>query len=119
MSDNRSLPQQFSALQPFVADWAIAGEGDRLIKLLRTSIPELKVFYDAVYPRAEEMRIYLSQFKLDAMPEDAQTLFDLLLTFVETAHPIELNWKDTDIDDVFAIERMTIDPFKAYPPNSA
>ena len=50
------------------------------------------------------------------MPDDARTLFDLLLTFVETAHPIELNWNETDIDDAFALDRMTIGHFDVYPP---
>ena len=45
-----------------------------------------------------------------------RTLFDLLLTFVETAHPIELNWTTTDIDDAFALDRMTIGRFDVYPP---
>ena len=40
----------------------------------------------------------------------------MLLTFIETAHPIELSWNETDIDDAFALERMTIEPFKVYPP---
>jgi hypothetical protein len=67
-------------------------------------------------PRADEMKRYLTGFKLDAMPDDAATLLDLLLTFIETAHPIELNWSTTDIDDAFALDRMTIGHFAVYPP---
>ena len=33
------------------------------------------------------------------MTGPAQVLYDLMLTFVETAHPIELKWKTTDIED--------------------
>ena len=116
MTDTRSLPPQFSALEPFVADWALASEAERLVKLTRSSIEELKAFYDAVFPRAEEMREYLDQFRLDAMPDEAVRLFNLLLTFIETAHPIELNWTTTDIDDAFALERMTVGHFTVYPP---
>jgi len=113
----QSLPPQFRDLQPFVADWALPGEGERLAKLTSTSIADLKMFYDAVIGRAEEMRAYLDGFRLDAMPADAQTLLDLLLTFIETAHPIELNWTTTDIDDAFALERMTIERFDVFPPS--
>jgi hypothetical protein len=116
MTGLRSLPQQFSALEPFVVDWALPTEAERLAKLTRTPISELKVFYDAMFARAEEMKRYLADFKLDAMPEDAATLLDLLLTFIETAHPIELNWSTTDIDDAFALDRMTIGHFNVYPP---
>lgn len=115
---DRPLPPQFRDLAPFVAEWALESEAERLSKLMRTSIGDLKTFYDAIFARAEEIRIYLDQFRLDAMPEDAQTLFDMLLTFVETAHPIELNWTTTDIDDAFALERMTVDKLSAYPPSS-
>jgi len=117
MTEAKSLPPQFSALEPFVADWALASEAERLAKLTRSSIEELKAFYDAVFPRAEEMRAWLDQFKLDAMPDDAVRLFNLLLTFIETAHPIELNWTTTDIDDAFALERMTVGHFNVYPPS--
>ena len=105
----RLLPKQFSALESFVADWALPTEAERLAKLTRTSI--------AMFGRAEEMRSYLSSFRLDAMPDDAKTLFDLLLTFIETAHPIELNWTTTDIDDAFALDRMTIEQFEVVPPS--
>lgn len=117
MTIARPLPAQFRGLEPFVADWALTNEADRLAKLMKSSIEDLKAFYDAIFSRAEEIKTYLMPFRLDAMPPDAQTLFDLLLTFIETAHPIELNWTTTDIDDAFALERMTIENFKAYPPN--
>jgi predicted Ser/Thr protein kinase len=117
MAGPRPLPTQFRELAPFVADWALTTEAQRLAKLTQTSIAELKVFYDAIFARAEEIRAYLDGFRLNAMPEDAQTLLDLLLTFIETAHPIELNWTTTDIDDAFALERMTIEHFNVFPPS--
>jgi len=43
----RLLPKQFSALESFVADWALPTEAERLAKLTRTSIVDLKAFYDA------------------------------------------------------------------------
>jgi hypothetical protein len=116
MTDGRSLPAEFAALERFVADWALATEGERLAKLTRSSIDELKALYDAVFPRAEAMRAYLEKFPLDAMPDDARRLFNLLLTFIETAHPIELSWTTTDIDDAFALDRMTVGHFTVYPP---
>jgi len=43
----RLLPKQFSALESFVPDWALPTEAERLAKLTRTSIVDLKAFYDA------------------------------------------------------------------------
>ncbi len=47
-----------------------------------------------------------SALDLDDLPDDARTLFHLLITFVETAHPIDLNWATTDIEDAFPAERF-------------
>jgi hypothetical protein len=105
------LPAQYSELEPFVTEWALETEADRLKKLVKTSIGHLRVFYDAIYPRSAEIRDYLSEKKLDALTAEERTLFLLLMTFVEVAHPIELNWKNTDIDDTFPLERMTIAHF--------
>ena len=46
------------------------------------------------------------EFPPDAMPADARVLYDLMLTFVETAHPIELKWKQTDIENGMPPEQL-------------
>jgi hypothetical protein len=40
------------------------------------------------------------------MPDDAQLLYDLLLTFVETAHPLELKWTQTNIENTVDADRL-------------
>src|SRR4030081_3545717 len=114
-----SLPAQYRDLEPFVADWALETEAQRLKKLVATSIDELRVFYDAMFPRSAEIRDHLSKKKLDALTPEEKTLFFLLMTFIEVAHPIELNWKETDIDDAFSLDRMTIAHFPIVGPGSA
>src|SRR5882672_469683 len=101
-----SLPPQYRDLEPFIADWALESEGARLKKLVATSIDDLRVFYDAIFGRSAEIRDYLSERKLDSLTAEEKTLFFLLMTFIEVAHPIELNWKETDIDDAFSLDRM-------------
>jgi hypothetical protein len=91
-----SLPQRFAALEPFVAEWAQRNEATRLQKLQRSSIPELKQFFDAVYPLAEDIKAYLWGKPLGNLSDEDRRLFFILMTFVETAHPIELNWATTD-----------------------
>lgn len=112
----QKLPAQYRELEPFVADWALETEAERLKKLVATSIDDLRTFYDAIYPRAAAIRDELSARKLDALTAEEKTLFFLLMTFIEVAHPIELNWKETDIDDAFPLERMTIAHFPIVGP---
>lgn len=107
---NSTLPPQFVALEPFAAGWALATEKERHDRLMLRSIAELRVFYDAMLPRMDEITIYLNQFPLDAMPADAQALFDMGTTFMESAHPIDLRWKTTDIEDKFPAERFLFLP---------
>jgi len=115
----QKLPAKYRALEPFVADWALETEADRLKKLVATSIPDLRAFYDAIYPCAAAIRDDLSERKLDALTAEEKTLFFLLMTFIEVAHPIELGWKETDIDDAFPLERMTIAHFPIVDPAGA
>jgi hypothetical protein len=115
----QKLPAKYRALEPFIADWALETEADRLKKLVATSIDDLRAFYDAIYPHAAAIRDELSERKLDALAPEEKTLFFLLMTFIEVAHPIELNWKETDIDDAFPLERMTIAHFPIVGPTSA
>jgi hypothetical protein len=115
----QSLPAPYRELEPFVTDWALETEGERLKKLVATSIDDLRVFYDAIFPRSAEIRDYLSEKKFDALTPEENTLFFLLMTFIEVAHPIELNWKETDIDDAFSLDRMTIAHFPIVGPASA
>jgi len=96
MSEGTALPPQFVALQSFVPEWAQKDEASRLHKLQRSSIPQLKEFFDAMHPLAEDIKSYLWGKKLDALSEEDKRLFFLLMTFVETAHPVELNWVTTD-----------------------
>jgi hypothetical protein len=106
MSAPRTLPQEFSDLNRFVAEWALATEKERYFKLLSRDLETLRPFFDAMLPRAPEITAYLSRFPIAQMPADAQVLYDLMLTFVETAHPIELNWKMTNIEDTVAADRL-------------
>ena len=81
------LPAGFRELEPFVEEWALENERDRFLKLMATPIETLRAFYDAMTPRAEEIADYLDSLDLGNLPDDARTLFHLLITFVETAHP--------------------------------
>ena len=101
-----SLPPQFAELDRFVSVWALKNEQARHENLLAQGIADLREFYDAILPRMEEVTLYLNKFALDSMPADAQVLFDLAMTFMESAHPIDLRWRTTDIEDKFPSERF-------------
>lgn len=92
------LPPEFADLEKWVPAWALATEKERYFRLLERSVEELRAFYDAMLPRSPQIIACLSKQPAGAMTGPAQVLYDLMLTFVETAHPIELKWKTTDIE---------------------
>ena len=109
-----ALPAQFADLAQFVSAWALKSEQERHENLTARSIGELRSFYDAMLPRMDEITLYLNRFPLEAMPADARMLFDLTMTFMESAHPIDLRWRTTDIEDEFPADR-----FEFLPPSNA
>jgi hypothetical protein len=92
------LPPEFADLERWVARWALPTERERYFRLLERSVEELRPFYDAMLARAPEIVAWLSKQPAGEMTGPARLLYDLMLTFVETAHPIELKWKQTDIE---------------------
>jgi hypothetical protein len=104
--ENRRLPEQFAALQGFVQDWALTNERDRFHKLHSVTLDQLRPFYDAMLSRMSEILPYLNQYKLGALPDDAKTLFDLAMTFSETAHPLDLKWTDIDFTDAYPWQKF-------------
>ena len=71
MSDVSTLPEAFSDLEPFVADWALPTRAQRYEARLSKPFDELVTFYDAVAPKAEEAIAYLNGLDIDDLPDDA------------------------------------------------
>jgi hypothetical protein len=92
------LPPEFSDLEPFARDWCLDSEPERYAKRLGSSMDEIQAFYDAVFPRAEDAIVYLEQFPLDALPEDAHRLLKLLYSLILMSFPVEI-WKQPYIPD--------------------
>lgn len=104
MSDKQVLPQVFDDLQQLVLDWALPTEPARYAKRLATPLPQLHVFYDAIYPRMDAMLKHLAGVpgangRSAGLAE--RNLFYLALAYFEASHAVELRWKSQDLDDAF------------------
>ena len=87
-TSHRVLPAQFHGLEPFI-DWALAKGSERMRKRLSSSMEELRAFYNVMLPQMETIVRFLNQFPLARLPEDAQRLFFLALSFVEVTSAVE------------------------------
>jgi hypothetical protein len=103
---DRTLPEPFADLEPLAGSWALASEHDRYHKLHASSLGEVRAFYDAMLPRMPAILDYVDRYTVAQMPDDARTLFHLALTFAETAHPVDLGWKDVDFDSAYRWDKM-------------
>ena len=95
---DRLLPDGFSDLEPWVEDWCLDSEPERYAKRLSSSMNEIQAFYDAVFPRAEEVIQYLEKLPLDDLPEDAHRLLKLLYSLIVMSFAVEI-WKQPRIPD--------------------
>ncbi|HZQ57032.1 MAG TPA: hypothetical protein VFA84_03285 [Acidimicrobiales bacterium] len=98
---DRLLPEQFSDLEPFAATWCLPTERQRFAQRMASTLDEMQAFYDALMPRAEDAIAYCDGFPLDAMPDDAQRLLQLLYSLIMVSFPVEA-WRQPRIPDTGA-----------------
>jgi hypothetical protein len=92
-----TLPDGFADLEPFTG-WALRSERERFAKRVESSMDELQAFYDAAFPRFEEVLTYLDGFSLDDLPPDAERLLYLYLALVTVSFPVEV-WRQPRVPD--------------------
>jgi hypothetical protein len=91
------LPPEFADLEPF-ADWCLPSEAERYAKRLASSMDELQSFYDAAFPRLEQILVYLDALPLDDLPDDARLLLELSYSLVNVSFPVEV-WRQPRVPD--------------------
>ena len=73
-------------------------EAERYAKRLSSSMDEMQAFYDAAFPRLEEVLAYLDEFELDYLPDDAGQLLLLCYSLVNVSFPVEV-WRQARVPD--------------------
>ncbi|MFF4729678.1 hypothetical protein ACFY3M_30895 [Streptomyces mirabilis] len=81
MSDTL-LPEAFAELEPFAATWCLATEPERYERRLASDMTELQALYDVGFPRIEEALAYCDKFPLDALPDQARRLLELVHSII-------------------------------------
>ena len=104
------LPAGFEDLEPFVADWAKPTRAERYETRLSKTIDELVEFYDAIAPRAEEAIAYLDALELDALPDDATRLMQLLYSMILVSYAVNIFKQPRIPDSGSAFFDMVVEP---------
>jgi hypothetical protein len=90
------LPPEFAELEPWATTWCLPMEPERWARRMRSSMAELRAFYDAFFPRAEEAIAWCDRFPLDDMPADAERLLQLLHSLLMVSYAVEV-WKQPEV----------------------
>ena len=109
MSDS-ILPQGFSDLEPFVADWALPTRAQRYEARLSKPFDELVRFYDAMAPRAEDAVAYLNGLDIDELPDDATRLLHLLYSMILVSYAVNVFKQNRIPDSGAAFFDMVAEP---------
>jgi hypothetical protein len=105
-----SLPEGFSDLEPYVADWALATRAERYAARLDRPFDDLVVFYDALAPKAEEAIAHLDTLNLNALPADATRLLHLLYSFILVSYAVNIFHQNRIPDSGAAFFDMVAEP---------
>lgn len=99
----KRLPSAFAELEKFAETWCLPTETERFHQRLASTIPELRVFYEAFFPRLEEAIDYCDKFALDELPEDALNLLHLIYSLVMVAMAVEVMGQPAPVDAADAV----------------
>ena len=98
--------QMFTALQPYLATWALATESARSAQRWDSSPSEFRSFYDDTLPYLDELLSYLDEYALGKLPAEAVPYYHLALAFAEVAPHCELYQDSNEVPNSFAAPRF-------------
>jgi hypothetical protein len=105
-----TLPSQFAALEPWVADWAKASRNERYAVRLAKSMEEIGAFYDAVAAVADEAMDYLNALDINDLPDDATRLLQLLYSMILVSYAVNVFHQQSVPDAGSAFFTQIVEP---------
>lgn len=104
------LPSAFAELEDYAQTWCLATETERWNARVNASMPQLRDFYDAFFPRLEEAIDYCDKFPLDNVPEDALNLLHMIYSLIMVAMAVEIMHQPAPVDAADAVMIRTGGP---------
>ena len=101
------LPVEFADLEPYAARWSLQTERERYTERLSSTMDDLQAFYDAAFPRLDEIMTYLDGLDYAALPEPATRLLWLSYSLVNVSFPVEV-WRQPRVPDSGAASMVVV-----------
>lgn len=109
MSD-AMLPSAFAELENYAQKWCLATETERWNARIASTMPEMREFYDAFFPRLEEAIEYCDKFPLDNLPDDALNLLHMIYSLIMVAMAVEIMHQPAPVSAADAVMIRTVEP---------
>lgn len=87
------LPNDFAALEPFVAEWALASTAERAAKRGSATPEQRQAFYDAMLPLVGKVLADLDVKPIAELDAREKRLLDLALMFSHVSLAVEIQGK--------------------------
>jgi hypothetical protein len=104
------LPSAFAELEDYAGRWCLATETERWDARVNASMPELREFYDAFFPRLEEAIEYCDKFPLDNLPDDVLHLLHMIYSLIMVSMAVEIMHQPAPVDAADAVMIRTDEP---------
>jgi hypothetical protein len=104
------LPEAFAELEPFAATWCLATEPERYERRLASDMTELQALYGVGFPRTEEALAYCDKFPLDALPDQARRLLELVHPIITVSMCVEIWHRPRVVDGANAEIHRVAEP---------
>lgn len=88
------LPTAFSALEPFVENWALDGTAQRAAQRSTSSPQQRETFFAAASPLLDAALDHLDRHPLNALEPTEQRLMNLMLSLAHVALAVEIQGPD-------------------------
>jgi len=92
------FPEGFEHLRKY-EDWVRFSDAERVEKQVTTSVEDLAVFYNGVFPHLEAIYDHLDRVELDEMSDQDRALLCLGIAFLEIANGVEYYSPDSTAAD--------------------
>jgi hypothetical protein len=104
------LPSAFAEFEKYAQTWCLATETERWNTRIASTMPQMREFYEAFFPRLEEAIEYCDKFPLESLPDDALNLLHMIYSLVMVAMAVEIMHQPVPVCAADAVMIRTVEP---------
>jgi hypothetical protein len=97
------LPSAFAELEPYAEIWCLPTEAERWNRRMDATMPQMREFYEAFFPRLEEAIDHCDKFPLGDIADDALNLLHMIYSLIMVSMAVEVFGQPRPTDSADAV----------------